>query len=233
MSKIKISLVNHLLDLGEGLHTTSKLACTIGVGVPFLYHCTMLLQFPTIAKMLPDEKNRMIYDALLFILLSINFILFFFFILYATLKAAKVNQKALAFKTIIVNFSQVIVLQILSIYGSILMPLKIFLYLLRLIEIQSIDKEASIGSIILTCWVIADWLISLVVILISLTYLRSLGGYLGASGVGNSQGSSDVFAKMDGFAEQAIEVGFHCFAILSATSTKFEGKRDLRLTLSF
>ena len=43
MSKHKINLVNHLLDLGEGLHTTSKLACTIGVGVPFLYHLMMLL----------------------------------------------------------------------------------------------------------------------------------------------------------------------------------------------
>ena len=124
----------------------------------------------------------------------------------------------------VMNFSQLIVLKILSIYGNILMPLKIFLYLLRLIEIPSIDKETGIGSIILTCWVIADWLLSLVVILVCLTYLRSLGGYLGPSGVGNAQGSSDIFAKMDGFAEQAIEVGFHCFAILSATSTKFEGE---------
>ena len=225
MSKLKINLVNHLLDLGEGLHTTSKLACTIGVGVPFLYHLMMLLQFPTIGKMLPNEQNRMIYDTLLFIVLSVNFVLFFFFILYATLKGAKVSQKALAFKTIVVNFSSLIVLQLLSIYGSILMPLKIFLYLLRLIEIPSIDKEtAGIGSIILTCWVIADWIVSLAVILVSLTYLRSLGGYLGPSGAGNAKGSSDVFAKMDGFAEQAIEVGFHCFAILSATSTKFEGE---------
>lgn len=175
--------------------------------------------------MLPNEQNRMIYNTLLFIVLSVNFVLFFFFILYATLKGAKVSQKALAFKTIVVNFSQIVVLQLLSIYGSILMPLKIFLYLLRLIEIPSIDKEtAGIGSIILTCWVIADWIVSLAVILVCLTYLRSLGGYLGPSGVGNAKGSSDVFAKMDGFAEQAIEVGFHCFAILSATSTKFEGK---------
>ena len=131
----------------------------------------------------------------------------------------------------IVNFSQLIILQILSIYGSFLMPLKIFLYLLRLIEIPSIDKDRGVGSILLTCWVVADWLLSLLVILVNLTYLRSFGGYLGPSGVGNAQGSSDVFAKIDGYSEQAIEVGFHCFAILSATSTKYEGKNQALTSL--
>ena len=91
MSKLKINLVNHLLDLGEAMHSTSKLGCIIGTAPPFLFAVATLTLFPTFSKMLENEDNRVIYDALIFIVLSMNFFLFFFFILYATLKGARVS----------------------------------------------------------------------------------------------------------------------------------------------
>lgn len=150
--------------------------------------------------------------------------MFFFFILHTTLKNAKVNQKSMAFKMIVVNFSQLVVIKILQIYGSIIMPLKIFIYLVRMAEIMNSTGNNGVMSILLSCWITADWLLSLLVVLITHTFLRSLGGYLGPSGIGNSQGSSDIFAKMDGYAEQLVEFGFQIFCILTSVSARIRGK---------
>jgi hypothetical protein len=91
MSKIKLTLVNHLLDLGEGLHSTSNLGCTISLAIAWTIHVNGLLNFGVMSELLKKQHNLNIYYTLLFIELSVNFVFFFFFFLSLYLKPAKVR----------------------------------------------------------------------------------------------------------------------------------------------
>ena len=121
------------------------------------------------------------------------------------------------------NFANVILVCFLSIYSNVIMPLKTLVFLLRLLVIPDMNKQSDVMGYIMSSWVLADWIISLIVDLIKFSYLRSLGGHLGASGVGNSSSSSDTWGKMNGYSEEAVEIGLISFAVLTALSTNYEG----------
>jgi hypothetical protein len=87
------------------------------------------------------------------------------------------------------------------------MPCKLGLYLLRLITIPNVETEKTVLTYLLTIWVLIDWAITIFILMSAFTYLRSLGGHLGASGIGNSSNSSDVWAKMTGYSEYINELG--------------------------
>ena len=91
MSKFKSKLVNSLLDLSEGLESTSNLSCTILLLCTYLFYTMILLNFKTIAGLLFIPHNLSIFNTLLYLLLSLNFIFCFFFSVSLTLKSAKVN----------------------------------------------------------------------------------------------------------------------------------------------
>lgn len=141
MSKIKLNIVNHLLDLGEGLHNTSNLALTIGLLIGWTIHVNGLLNFVVMSDLLKTEHNLNIYYTLLFTALSVNFIFFFFFFLSMYLKQAKVRQKYIPIKIVILNFSMNLQGFILGLYGSLIMPCKLGLFLLRLVTIPKIETS--------------------------------------------------------------------------------------------
>lgn len=105
--------------------------------------------------------------------------------------------------------------------------MKILVYLLRLLVVPKINTTQDVMSFVLTSWIIADWIISIIIEMIKFSYLRSLGGHLGASGVGNSSSSSDIWGKMNGYSEEAVEIGFILFSVLTAFSSDFESKHPL------
>lgn len=91
MSKFKSQLVTNLLDLSEGLQSTSNLSCTILLLSTYMFYTLILLNFKTIAGLLFIPHNKSIFDTLLYVLISINFFFMFFFGINLTLKSAKVN----------------------------------------------------------------------------------------------------------------------------------------------
>lgn len=215
MPKLKTTLVNSLLDLNEGLQTTSSLSLTILMLCTYLFHTMTLLNFKSIGRLLAVSHNRILFDTALYFLISVNFFFLLLIGVNLTLKSSKVSQKMLPLKTILMNFSYVALISFISIYSNIIMPMKTLVYLLRLFVIPRIDKNSSVVGLILNCWIVGDWFLTLVVNMLKYSYLRSLGGHLGASGVGNSSSSSDIWGKMQGYSEEVVEVGFIIFALFT------------------
>ncbi len=86
------------------------------------------------------------------------------------------------------------------------MPCKLWLYLLN-ITISNEESGKTILSYLLTFWCLLDWGITIFVLMVIYSYLRSWGGNLGDLGINNNKMICEIWAKMAGKTEQVVEIG--------------------------